>query len=333
MTYFTVVLQRESPSQQWGFTLVGGFDCNLTPLVVEKVIAGSPSYYSGLKSGDIIDQINYQPTSHLSHQRATDLIKASLYSVNLQVERPLPTSSFLTPPCSPQTQTMSYSTPIPVQMYSTQNNTLSPTGSSLSAGSLYRPQHLCSTNQAGIIPSFDHVTRDYACPLAQEKRQFYEDRARERASVITQPHRTLPICTPKPKSVHDYAIGSYLRYVKDPNWHTTPTRSSIPQSEKLRQVATQYGATPNDRLVNLQYNSPINMYSSQNVAKALSPNSARGQDAEQDITASPTWRYLKEEDDLRRQQRQSPAFNRNTYPVQSNSFNLLSTSLLDAPGC
>lgn len=54
---------------------------------------------------------------------------------------------------------------------------------------------------------------------------------------------------------------------------------------------------------------------------------------EADITASPTYRYLQEENELRRQQRASPAFNRNTYPVQSNSFNLLSTSLLDAPGC
>lgn len=32
-----ITLQRESPLQQWGFTLVGGFDCGLTPLVVEKV--------------------------------------------------------------------------------------------------------------------------------------------------------------------------------------------------------------------------------------------------------------------------------------------------------
>lgn len=37
MSFFTTTLQRESPIQQWGFTLVGGFDCNLTPLVVEKV--------------------------------------------------------------------------------------------------------------------------------------------------------------------------------------------------------------------------------------------------------------------------------------------------------
>lgn len=37
MTYFTTTLQRENPLQAWGFTVVGGFDCNLTPLVVEKV--------------------------------------------------------------------------------------------------------------------------------------------------------------------------------------------------------------------------------------------------------------------------------------------------------
>ena len=37
MTYLTIRLQRESLFQQWGFTLIGGFDCNFTPLVVEKV--------------------------------------------------------------------------------------------------------------------------------------------------------------------------------------------------------------------------------------------------------------------------------------------------------
>ena len=79
------------------------------------------------------------------------------------------------------------------------------------------------TNSNRLLVTNDPLPRKPK--LAQEKRQFYEDRARERASVITQPHRTLPIVAPKPKSVHDYPIGSYLRYVKDPNWHTTPTRS------------------------------------------------------------------------------------------------------------
>lgn len=47
---------------------------------------------------------------------------------------------------------------------------------------------------------------------------------------------------------------------------------SLPQSDKLRQVATNYGASPNERLINLQYNTPINIYSNQNVARALSQN-------------------------------------------------------------
>ena len=88
-----------------------------------------------------LDQINHQPADYLSHQTATDLIKTSPYSVNLNVERQIPIT-ILTPPYSPQTNY----TPVP--MYSTtQNNSFSPTGSSLSGGSLYRPQHLCSTNQ------------------------------------------------------------------------------------------------------------------------------------------------------------------------------------------
>lgn len=108
-----------------------------------QVTPGSPAYQSGLRSGDIVNQINHQPANLLSHQRASDLIKTSPFSVNLAVERPLPVTTFLTPPCSPCTpQTNSYT---PVPMFSAQSN-LSPTGSSLSAGSLYRPQHLCSTS-------------------------------------------------------------------------------------------------------------------------------------------------------------------------------------------
>lgn len=126
---------------------------------VSQVIPGSPAHHSGLRNGDIVDQINYQPTTILSHQRATDLIKSHPYSTTLSVDRQLPvTASPLTPPYSPLAQTAHYT---PVPMYSTnQNSLLSPTGSSLSGGSLYRPQHLCSTSTGlGVfrfLEAFNH---------------------------------------------------------------------------------------------------------------------------------------------------------------------------------
>lgn len=114
-----------------------------------------------------------------------------------------------------------------------------------------------------MIPNFGHVVKDFQSPLAQEKRHYYEERAKERAQVVTQPHRTLPMVYPKPKTVHDYPIGCYLNYMKDPTWHQPPTRSvelililivyslkinilffikqqALPQSDKLRQVKVSF---------------------------------------------------------------------------------------------
>jgi len=44
---------------------------------------------------------------------------------------------------------------------------------------------------------------------------------------------------PKPKPIHDYPVGCYLNYMKDPNWHSCSKSSSNASSEKLRGVMNQ----------------------------------------------------------------------------------------------
>lgn len=72
--------------------------------------------------------MNGQSTQWMSHQQATDMIKNQGNAVTLNVQRSA-NGMPLSPPMSPQ------------------QPSFSPTGSCASAGSLYKPSHLCSTNK------------------------------------------------------------------------------------------------------------------------------------------------------------------------------------------
>ncbi|KAI1285816.1 hypothetical protein HDE_11564 [Halotydeus destructor] len=150
-------------------------------------------------------------------------------------------------------------------------------------------------------------------PVDQEKQIYNKERNWEREAVINQPYRTNPTIQPKPKPTHDYPSGSYLKYMHDPNWKSSPqvlpsAAASGPQpaTEKLARVMNQFGVQgDNEKKVQITYNSPINLYSQQNVAEALMPT-AMGQSPqpgtggllaapgapERDITQSPTYQLV-----------------------------------------
>ena len=44
---------------------------------------------------------------------------------------------------------------------------------------------------------------------------------------------------PKPKPIHDYPMGCYLNYMKDPNWHSYKSNLSNTAPEKLRGMMNQ----------------------------------------------------------------------------------------------
>lgn len=48
--------------------------------------------------------------------------------------------------------------------------------------------------------------------------EWMRDKKIERISIAHQTYRTLPIVSPKPKTRHDLAFGSYMNYNLDPTW-------------------------------------------------------------------------------------------------------------------
>ena len=132
--------------------------------------------------------------------------------------------------------------------------------------------------------------------------QFHNEKAREQWAITKQvelidhtiiiiifdclflikTYRTTPIISPTPKVRRDWPTGCYLQHMEGPGWHELPKTIQITDPTKLR-VLNQYTQsnslnnttqeTNNNPtgLVHLQYNSPINLYSSENVQNSVLP--------------------------------------------------------------
>ncbi|RWS09327.1 PDZ and LIM domain protein 7-like protein, partial [Dinothrombium tinctorium] len=112
-------------------------------------------------------------------------------------------------------------------------------------------------------------------PLTDQEKEIYlREKEREHLKIINQPHRTFPVIQPQPKPKHDYPQGSYLKYVRDPTWNQSSYTKTpvIPLDQILhtRQHADQLGGFQNDaRIVNVQYNSPLPVYSNETVKEQV----------------------------------------------------------------
>lgn len=82
---FIVTLYRDSLQTPWGFRLEGGRDFK-APLTVSRVFAGSPAA-SDLMRGDIITSIHNEDATYLFHQEANDIIRTSGGNLQLGIKR------------------------------------------------------------------------------------------------------------------------------------------------------------------------------------------------------------------------------------------------------
>jgi len=84
-TLVEVTLVRPGPGS-WGLRLQGGVDVQKA-LSIMNVTEASPSEQCGLKAGDVLFQINGQPTGTMTHKQAQDAIVSSGDRVALVVQR------------------------------------------------------------------------------------------------------------------------------------------------------------------------------------------------------------------------------------------------------
>ncbi|XP_074601933.1 uncharacterized protein LOC141855709 isoform X2 [Brevipalpus obovatus] len=299
------------------FTLPRNFRMNSTrdSRKGNQVSYGSPAGYAGLQTGDVVLGINSTSTINpiIPQYQASDMIKRVNNTLQMTVQRN--TANVFTPgspPPPPHTPTA----PISFKnMNMDMNMNMNTAPKNLPQSPLVKPQSKTHIPfNAGIIPHFEVNTS--ILPSEQEKILYEKEKEKERQAVVNQPHRTIPMVMPKPKPIHDYPVGSYLKYMKDPGWQQSPRVSSpVPRPEKLRQVMNKFGNNipiNSEKVVHLQYNSPINVYSNDTIAETLVPPNKRiGSPSESilsgrrsgtplnNIRESPTWQFIQEQENIK----------------------------------
>ncbi|KAJ6217062.1 hypothetical protein RDWZM_008219 [Blomia tropicalis] len=283
-----ITLSRKSPDIPWGFTLAEGEHRRLhSPLVVQNIQSSSAAYNAGLLPGDIVLGVDNSPITGrpLTYSLAIQLINSARHSIELQILRE--------PFIRVKRQTMYQASPEPIS----------------------RPSSVAS--HAGKIPSVAMMDSGVRIP-DNNIIQYHNEKAREQWAINKQTYRTTPLIEPKPKVRRDWPTGCYLRHMEGPGWHELPKTIQVQDPKKLNP-----NNDPNSGLVHRQYNSPINLYSSENVQGSIlpgqrgtspagpSPNyghtsssaspqphfNARSnqQPLSVDITMSPTYQFLQEE--------------------------------------
>ncbi|CAF1087800.1 unnamed protein product [Adineta ricciae] len=287
-----VTLQRDSLQTPWGFRLQGGADFR-TPFTVNKITAGSPADGS-LQRGDIILDIDQRPTHSMLHSEALDLVQRAGGQISFLVQRGLnPLASFIRnqrpmsatpwslantpsyldknfpPPWSPSAAPQSPSALFrnrPLERVPAPKPLLSQTGSPLMPG----PVPSVSTKTRGYVqpPSF-HTERSALHDVPAVAGSFfpahfeYPDTPRknrtESITTTTTTYRNL-YDTQGYQDSTPY-VPSYQKKVHmNPNAHQPHQRPL----QQYRPASTQPLNT-----VHRQFNSPMSLYSHDNVQDAM----------------------------------------------------------------
>lgn len=269
MSVVSVSLRRDGPGTAWGFRLQGGRDVGC-PLIIQRVFLGSPSE-GEIQRGDVILQINHKDAAKLSHMEAHDIIKNAGNNLNMVVHRSgvamSPGTTPTTPPFKPTGHPLANVKPLPASGFKpgvpSAPKLFQPVAPQPSQGS--SPPWVKQSNYvlpptSAKIPTFVPTPQNF---VEVEEQEYQKEQTREKQAIVNQAYRTFPLISPHAKPRHDLPTGSYLRHVQDPNWRQSPTRA--PQVNRL--VVQNSASSPGPQVVHSQYNSPINLYSTQNVAE------------------------------------------------------------------
>ncbi|KAL0840499.1 hypothetical protein ABMA28_015737 [Loxostege sticticalis] len=238
---FVVTLRRESRDTNWGLRLVGGADL-ATPLIVTRVTPGTPAGRE-LVRGDIIAKIDDYDARDLRHEDAQNLFKNAPNQIKLVVQRDVdreaPAGAAHAPRSPiPNAAAPPYRTPSP----------LPPSAWGRGAG----PESLPRTP---IPPYQVQQEGEYRTMLLSPTSTRTDDTVDE--SIQSQPYRTTPLVLPGAKVRREPGpTESYLRH------HPNPAMRAPPHHDYRDTLMKQ-------KVVHKQFNSPINLYSDQNIANSI----------------------------------------------------------------
>ncbi|XP_057327003.1 PDZ and LIM domain protein 3 isoform X13 [Microplitis mediator] len=234
----TLVLKlRRHPSRPWGIRIAGGADLG-TPIIVTR------SENDDLRKGDVIKKIDDYDARDVRHVDAQNLLQNS-ESVRLVVERSEPLSN------------------LACNRYTSQSSIVESIHSSNEAAFVSLPQE----SQPKILPkspvppvlSPPREYKTYSPDHFDPPREHIEE-VREERFYLSQPYRTTPLVLPGAKIKKDAPLGEcYLRHHPNPMIRAAPHHYEVAHPE----VAMK------QKVVHKQFNSPIGLYSEQNIADTI----------------------------------------------------------------
>ncbi|XP_029159593.1 PDZ and LIM domain protein 3 isoform X2 [Nylanderia fulva] len=263
-----VKLKRPGTGRPWGIRIAGGADLD-TPIIVTR------SENEALQRGDVIKKIDDYDTRDMRHVDAQNLLQNS-ETIKLVVERS--ESSRATTSSRITTDTTITVSPLPSTVFKSRF------GDGAAVTSLYKqqkeyPQELPkspipppSVEEYIPIPSPECSLRS-TIVLPHDHR----DEIREERVHLSQPYRTTPLVLPGAKVKKDAPLGEcYLRHHPNPMiraapHHYEPAHPEVAMKQKVAETVLQRVLGPNEvpKVVHKQFNSPIGLYSEQNIADTI----------------------------------------------------------------
>ncbi|XP_026730033.1 PDZ and LIM domain protein 3 isoform X9 [Trichoplusia ni] len=266
---FVVTLRRDSREVNWGLRLVGGADL-ATPLIVTRVTPGTPAGRE-LVRGDIIAKIDDYDARDLRHEDAQNLFRNAPKQIKLVVQRDVdreaPRGSTPMAPRSPipNAAAAPYRThsPMPQQFRGPESlpRTPVPPPGHGPAGPAGLPQYTYPLQLEG----------EYRTLMLSPSSTRTDETIDE--SIQSQPYRTTPLVLPGAKVRREPGpTESYLRHHPNPAMRAPPShdyRDTLMRQKVAESVLQRVVGEEANKVVHKQFNSPINLYSEQNIANSI----------------------------------------------------------------
>ncbi|KAG5333882.1 PDLI3 protein, partial [Acromyrmex heyeri] len=261
-----VKLKRSSTGRPWGIRIAGGADLG-TPIVVTR------SENEALQKGDMIKKIDDYDARDVRHVDAQNLLQNS-ETIKLVIERSEPSrvSSRTT------TDTTITTSPSPPTIFRPI------VGNGAAATSLYKqpkeyPQELPKSpiRPPSVEEYRSTPTPEYTLRSTIIMPHEHLDEIREERVHLSQPYRTTPLVLPGAKVKKDAPIGEcYLRHHPNPMIRAAPhhyesAHPEVAMKQKVAERVLHRVVGPNEvpKIVHKQFNSPIGLYSDQNIADTI----------------------------------------------------------------
>ncbi|KAI4502664.1 hypothetical protein M0802_002576 [Mischocyttarus mexicanus] len=249
-----IKLKRSSTGRPWGIRIAGGADLG-SPIVVTR------SENEELQRGDVIRKIDDYDGRDVRHVDAQYLLQNS-ERIKLVVER------------SENSKSSRIDTPTTSPMISG-----SIIGERAAVTSLAKPaKNQGELPKSPVPPAFyEELTPS---PIPSDRfipAHEHLDEVREERAYLSQPYRTTPLVLPGAKVKKDAPLGEcYLRHHPNPMiraapHHYEPAHPEVAMKQKVAETVLQRVLGPNEvpKVVHKQFNSPIGLYSEQNIADTI----------------------------------------------------------------